>query len=452
LASVAGLALLLSSGGVGLMTPAAGQEESTGEGIGGFDAGGQAAATRQIFTPVNNIIPTEHLLEASTPYAANELTQGPSGHAVAAAWWPGDTFANACVAYPEGFPNAGDPNFEWYPGPKIPIPCYEERAESFSPPAEGQSTTDTYENMPPAVVQTKAEGTEVSAVAEYAPQGAEGYSVAAQSARTRATIVEATLVSEATSQVNDIVLGAGAIRIQGVVSTAKATSNGTTAEVSGGTTVFGATVNGVPVSIDENGVSVTETSSGPLGQALDPLAEVLTQAGISIKLSGPTKTLEGARGEIATGGLIVSLDNAPYLANLPPELKGQLPADPTGKLTLVFGQAFARADATPGFGEFSEVEDIVDDIVDDIGAEVSGDALVDDGGTAAPVSGQTSVAETSTVQPAAATTGVPAGTAVGVGLVLLAIFGSGLAAYGLHKLATGVFEPVRGTTCPLESG
>ena len=447
---VGGLALLAAGGG-GLVLPASAQEDSGGEGIGGFDATARAAATRQIFTPVNNIIPTENLIEMSIPYASATLSQGPLGHAVAAMAWPGDTFANACVAYPQGFPGPDDPNFDWYPedGPRIPIPCYEQRAESFAPqgPAE-----DSNQDFPGALMETRAEDRVVSAVAEYAPQGVEGFSVAGESARSRAAVEEGVLVSEASSRVNDIVLGAGAIRIQGVVSTARATSDGAAAMVSGGTTVLGATVAGVPVTIDQNGVSLAEQSTGPLGQVFDPLAEVLAPLGITMQLSGPTTTVEGAEGEIATGGLIVTLDNAAYLANLPPEVTGQLPVDLTGKLTLVFGQTSARASATPGFGEFSDIGDVVDDVVDSGSAEVSGEILSDEGTLSAPVSGQVAATETATAQPAVSGRSLPSSTAVTLALVLLALIGSGLAAYGLHKLGTAAFEPVAATNCPLESG
>ena len=213
------------------------------------------------------------------------------------------------------------------------------------------------------------------------------------------------------------------------------------------------TLGGVPIAIDENGISIQGQGSGPLGPVVDQLAPVLDQLGVTAKLSGPVKTVEGGSGEIVSGGLIVTLDNAMYLSMLPPELRGQLPVDLTGKLTLVFGQASAKASATPGFGEFAPLEDIVEDTpVEPVGeASVAGDSLgvVD---TAAPVSGQVSVTETAVAQPAASGRSLPPATPVSVGLALLGLIGSGLAAFGLHKLGTGVFAPVAATHCPLESG
>jgi hypothetical protein len=451
--TVVGVALLLV-GATGLFVPALGQEESAGEGVGGFDTDARAAATRQIFTPENNILPTENLIEVSNPYAATQLSGGPSGHALAAMFWPGDTFANACGAFPGGIPDENQaPD---YPEqlPRVPVPCWEERAESFSPPAEGQSPTVQKSSFGGSLT-SRAEGTDVSALAQFDPQGAQGFSVGPESAESKGTIDKGLLVAEATSKLSDIVIGGpGGLVIKGLVSTAKATSDGTKAEVTGGTTIFGATLGGVPVTIDENGITVQEQSSGPLGGVLDQLKPVLDQLAITAKLTTPVKTVEGAGGEIVTTGLVVTLDNAPYLANLPPELKGQLPVDVTGRTTLVFGQASAKAAATPGFGEFTEDEPVVEEPPADTGGDVSvaGDSLGTDTGFAAPVSGQVSATETSVTQPVATTRSLPDGTAVSLGLVILALVGTGLAAFGLNKLATGVFEPVVGTNCPLESG
>jgi hypothetical protein len=273
-----------------------------------------------------------------------------------------------------------------------------------------------------------------------------------QSATATNKIEAKTLIAESASRVNDIILGGGAVRIGGVVSTAKATSDGNAATVSGGTVVVGAFVGGVPVTIGENGVSVAgQVDSGPLAPVLDPITPVLQTLGISMRLTPPTKTVEGASGEISTGGLVVTIDNTPFLSNLPPEIKGQLPADPSGTLSLIFGQTSAKASATPGFGEALPLEDLVEDTPVDTGADtaVAGDVVSD---TAAPISGQVSATESTPAQPASSGRTLPSGSAVTVGLVLLALIGSTLVAYGLRKLGTGVFEPVATTNCPLESG
>jgi hypothetical protein len=301
-------------------------------------------------------------------------------------------------------------------------------------------------------METKAEGTDVSAKAEYTPQGAEGFSLGTQSATAVDKIEGKVLVAESASRVSDIILGGGAVRIGGVVSSAKASSDGTVATVTGGTTVVGAFVNGIPITIDANGVSVAgQFGSGPLAPVLDPINAVLQQLGISMRLTGPTQTLEGGSGEIVSGGLLISIDNSPFLSQLPPELSSQLPVDPTGTLTLFFGQTAAKASATPGFGESLPVEDVVEDTPIDSGASVAGEVLSDTG-EALPISGQATTSESSTPQVVSTSRALPDGSAVSVGLVLLALIGSALAAYGLRKLGTGMFEPVATTNCPLDGG
>jgi hypothetical protein len=428
-ATIGGLALLLSAGLGGFLLPAKAQEGG-GTGVGGYNALSIAAATRQIYTPQTNIIPAENLLDLSVPYALSNLTQG-SARAVGSTAWPGDTFATACRA------QAG-------------VPCYPFYAEAFFPqgPADGAP-----EQTPPGSSMV-AHAEELAALGkgEFTPQGASGFGVGASTATSTSNITGGAVTAESVSRVNDIILGGGAVHIESVLSITKATSDGTKADATGSTSVVGLTVAGIPVAINENGVSLAGqiNTGNPLAPALDPVLAALTTAGITLKLAGPVKTVDGAHADVLAGGLIVSMDNAVALNNVPNEVRTQLPLDPTGKLTLVFGQASALADATPGFAEALQDETpAVPDITPEIPTDVSGNVSTleaaplpaDTGAVAAPAS--------AAVQPASVS--LPsASSPIGLGLVILACVGAAAMAFGLRRLGTDVFQPVSVTACPLE--
>jgi hypothetical protein len=260
-------------------------------------------------------------------------------------------------------------------------------------------------------------------------------------------------VAESVSRVSDIILGAGAIRIESVVSTAKATSDGNVADAVGSTKVEGFTIAGFPVSVTTEGVSVAGQFNvpNPLGPAIDPVNAALETLGAKVALSTPVVTKEGGKADVIAGGLIISFDNAIVLGNIPPEAKANFPIDPQGKTTLVFGQASALADASPGFGEDLALEEAppVEAIIDTGSGDVSaGDSVAVSADVPASVPLVAAPDTGATVRgtrASAITTG-----AVGVGLVLLAIAGAILGAAGLKRLGTGMFEPISVTACPQE--
>ncbi len=426
----AGMTLLLGA----LLVPVHAQEtppEGASGGVGGFTLSATAAATRQIFRPENNIIPAENLLDLSIPYSTAQLSQG-SGHAVGSTVWPGDTLATACRAAPE-------------------IPCYPFYAESFFPqgPADGKAEQE----VPGTTMLAHSEEQESIGKAEATPLGAGGESVGVMSSQSTSSIKSGTAVAEGVSRVSDIILGAGAIRIESVVSRAKATSDGTKGDAIGSTAVEGLTVAGFPASVSSDGVSIAGQFNvpNPLGPAIDPVNAALQTLGVSMKLSTPIVTKEGGKAEAVAAGLILTFDNGLLVQNIPPEVKANLPLDPQGKTTIVLGSASALADASPGFGESLPLEEAP--LVEELTDTGTGDLAAGD-----------SVA-VSTELPASTPVAAPANngaivqgtrasavstTAVGLGLVLLALAGAILGAAGLKRLGTGMFEPMSVTACPQE--
>ena len=424
-----GLTLVLGS----VLMPATAQEApppvTDGGGVGGYRLSATAAASRQIFRPENNIIPAENLLDLSIPFSVAQLSQG-SGRAVGSTVWPGDTLATACRAEPS-------------------IPCYPFYAESFYP--QGPADAKPAQEIAGTTMTAHSEEQESVGKGEVTPVGASGEQIGASTSTSTASIKTGVAVAESVSRVSDIILGAGAIRIESVASTAKATSDGNAADAVGSTVVQGFTIGGVPVSVTTEGVSAAgQVVPSPLGQVIDPINAVLETLGATITLSKPIVTKEGGKAEVVAGGLIISFDNALVVGNIPPEVKANFPIDPQGKLTLVFGQAAALADASPGFGEDLPTEDVAP--VAEITDTGTGDLSAGDS-----VAVSTDVPSTPTAAPAdtgATVQGTRASalstTAVSVGLVLLALAGAILGGAGLKRWGTGMFEPISVTACPQE--
>ena len=431
--------LMVIGGGAGLLWPAQAQD-AAGGGVGIYDLTATGSAMREIVDTANNPLPTEKFLDVSMEYTVANLSGG-SGRGLGSTFWPSDAGANACAAVPE-------------------MPCYPIRAESFYPQGPAEASNG---DVPGSVMQSKAGEKEAMGIASTAGQGAE---VSGTSSNSLATVKDGLAIAETTASVQSLNLG-GQVRIDKVVSVAKAVSDGAKAEVTGRTTVTGLTIGGQPATIDENGVRFAgQGTANPLlpGGPLVPLNDVLKQAGITMTLANPIKTIEGAKGEIVAGGLIITLDNNPFVSQLPPEVMSAIVVPGLGgvpplggKITLILGQASASAAGNPGFGDF--VEDITAPI-EDIGTPIESTPVEDVSGSV-EVSGSTdttpqqlgsSGTRTAAVaQPVASGRGLPAGTPVSAALVIMSLVGAGIAAFGLRRLATDVFAVGGTTTCPLES-
>jgi hypothetical protein len=296
-----------------------------------------------------------------------------------------------------------------------------------------------------------SEEKEATAKGEFTPAGAQGFTVGAMTSTATTSTKTGKAVADSVSRVSDLVLAGGVIRIESVVSYAKAVSDGTAADAQGSTAIEGFTIADQAVTVTQDGVTLAgQPVPNPLGPAIDPVSAALKTLGVTISLSKPIVTKDGAHADVIAGGLIVAFDNAVILGNIPPEVRGNFPVDPTGKTTLVFGQASALADATPGFlddvpaDELPPVADIVDTGPGDV---VPGDSVVlSSEVTASPAPGP---AASPPVQQASAS--LPAAsTPVGLGLVLLACVGAGAAAFGLRRLGTDLFQPIPVTACNQE--
>jgi hypothetical protein len=111
------------------------------------------------------------------------------------------------------------------------------------------------------------------------------------------------LVLSGESSMGRVTIGGGQIVIDGIHVTASITNDGTTPSYKAGVSVASATIGGIPVTIDENGVHVAGQGGGlPYKQASDALNSALNKAGIQIFLVQPEVTNCSQTGTGGGGG------------------------------------------------------------------------------------------------------------------------------------------------------
>lgn len=120
------------------------------------------------------------------------------------------------------------------------------------------------------------------------------------------------MTAGASSEVNDIA-AAGVLTIENVSSSVSGAVGGTpgTATQQATLTVTGATVAGIPVTVDNNGVTVSEQSApGPLGAATqEQVNGALAAAGVQVRTvpgAEPVATPDGTKVEVDSGGLVIT--------------------------------------------------------------------------------------------------------------------------------------------------
>jgi hypothetical protein len=253
----------------------------------------------------------------------------------------------------------------------------------------------------------------------------------------------------ANSVVQNLVFGAGAVKIDSVTSAAEAHSDGVKADGTASTTVNGMTVNGMPATVDENGVHFGSQGQ-PANKAVNDAAQqALAQSGFSMVVSAPTKDVKGSNASVTAGSLIISW------------------ATGAGNPTFVWtvGGAQASVAATPG-DESPSIADLGTSVAGgpaDTGS--SGDlASLDTSpsgvspgglGVASGVAGSGSpVAPTGSAGNNKETPFTNA-TAFGArpttfGWVLLALIAAGLVAFGLRRLTDDLLAERAASVCPLD--
>jgi hypothetical protein len=325
-----------------------------------------------------------------------------------------------------------------------------EGARALNSPVRAEARTGgepkvTNTDTPGAVMTATATDEQVTADAEVGQSVAPGFgSFGDLKSHTRVALTGvSTAVAEARSEATDLDIG-GVVKIESVISTAKATTDGVKARAEGATTVSGATIAGVPVSFDDKGLTVAGTNN-PLGAtASDTVNAAVKAAGMTIAVSRPTTTLEGGNVDYNAGSLV---------------LFWQQQAETS--MTVVLGGASISLAATQAL-DFSGPDLPVTDVapVDDgfsAGTPgtpgTPGDLPVEaplDAGTA-PVTGAAAPAaaapELAGPELAARRLDLPEG--ISPATLVLGLVGAGLFAAGFKRLPDRLLEQAPATTCAL---
>lgn len=258
--------------------------------------------------------------EGEVPLSQVRLVSGPVGYALSSIAWPGALAANAGSL----LVLAG-----------APLPP--EQAQQLNDPVRAETRTGgpstvTNSSVPGAVMHAGVvPGKVASDSLVDGGQAGKTAGFGTTSTNSSAVLATATATSTADSRAKGISLASGVVTVDSVVSHATATTDGRLAKASGSTVVTGLQVAGVPVTVDDHGVTVNGTTT-PFDPTLTKtVSSALSQLNMRIALSSPTTARQGGTVSYDAGSLIVSW-NPPGSANL---------------ITAVLGGARVVASANP---------------------------------------------------------------------------------------------------------
>lgn len=461
--------------------------------------GGIIASSRgnpvQVTYDSPNLLPTgSPILQFSVPEALATISSGPVGYALASFLFPGPLIADLDAALAASGQSTG-------------IPPYPIRSEAFFPSGPEQASQG--EQGVEMVAST--DFADSLARSSYAGLSLDPAAFVGAMAATSQSVVEGdALVSRARSEVSDISIAGGLIAIESVVTDLVAASNGSDGATSGGTTVSGVTVLGLPATIDENGIrfvdpprepdpenpiggaigGALEPVTGPVGDALGgvagPLNDLLEQvdaagdealqqlfeaSGIEVELLEPVENVDEGVATRSASGISITLNydgqNTPVLSDLlqlvptselPAENLGPIPFSPQAlakllervhQMRFAIGVADVSASATPAFVFEPPAFEPTAPITTPTPTRSSGGGGSTGGGfeSATPDLPAPAAPQTVVPVPASNESSFPFGDALPALLVFAAVLGSPFFAAGSTRLADNALAPVV-ASCP----
>lgn len=370
--------------------------------------------------------------EGVAPEAVARLQNGPVSYALSSIAWPGTLAGNLGTLLIV----AG--------GSSVP-----QQATQLNDPVRAEARTGEKANntsVPGATMTADAGRQEVTAVAQTPATQAPGVGTfGSVSGTSRAALTgPSTAVATAQSRITDIAVAGGQLKVANLTSLAEATTDGTTATVNGTTTASGASIAGIPVTIDDRGITVAGNNQGVNSIATATVNQVVSALGIKVALISPTGTPKGSAVDYNAGSLLVSWT---------PQ------ADK--RITVVLGGATVTVNAVPGFPVASTggAPGIPPAETGPLASDLTGSSFAPqftnppDLSGSPMISGPAPSAAPSVAAPALAPSlassplQLPAGN--GVAIVLLALAGAGLVTAGLHRLPGSVLA-APSARCPLE--
>ncbi|MFN2537914.1 MAG: hypothetical protein ABR549_07135 [Mycobacteriales bacterium] len=232
--------------------------------------------------------------DADIPQSLVSLTSGPVGYALSSVAWPGALLGNA-----------GSLVLLVQPGAPSQVSALNDpvRAEARTGSAEHSATNDSVPGAHMAADATPAKTTAVARVDGGSAGVLLGFGTSSSSSA--ASLGAQTGAVTADSTAKEISLAGGVVKIGSVVSHAEAFSDGVTARAKGATTVTGMTVAGVPVAVDDHGVTVSTQHGAVPPTAVAAVNSALTSLGMTIALSAPTQSRDGGTISYDAGSLLL---------------------------------------------------------------------------------------------------------------------------------------------------
>jgi hypothetical protein len=385
--------------------------------------------------------------QGDVPYSTSILSNGGVGYGLSSVAWPGAYGGNAGSLILVALPSQAGP---------VPVPdAVKGAVETVSPAlqypiraeARAGSTPDaSYSQIPGTTLTAHADTNNVQSVADV--QGAQQPGVATYGnihSDSSSTLDGNSVKALANSTVQNINLG-GVIKIQSLISTATATTDGTTPSANGATLVKGLTVAGQSASIDQSGLHIG-SSTQPVNAVVSQAAnQALDKLGMKVYVSQPLTEKDGGNITYQASSVVITW--------IPP-------SDPSNNVIIVtLGGARVSVAAGAGFDQAAQT-------TPDAGTAVTpsdtggGDASAL--GTSA-VSGDTGALGSSGVPASAGTAiGSTGGNAqnlggvniaktfggIGAGWLLAGLVGALLIGFGASRLIADLVDKPP-AICPLE--
>jgi hypothetical protein len=361
--------------------------------------------------------------EGEVPHSQVSLVSGPVGYALSSVAWPGALVANAGSL----LVLAG-----------APVPP--DVAQQLNDPVRAETRTGgpssvTNDSVPGAVMHASvAPG---KAAADSFVDGGEAGTTTGfgkTSTSSSAVLAASSATTTADSAAKDVSLAGGVVTLRSVVSHATATTDGEVATASGSTVVSGLEVAGVPVTVDDHGVTVNGTTTPVDPTLAETVNTALSQLNMRIALSSPSSSRQDGSVSYDAGSLIVSW-TPPQSANL---------------FTAALGGARVLAAASPT-DPAAQGEPAPPGTPSGVPGGSGGDV-----GAPAPLPALGGPPATGTADPpvAAAPAGAPApgpllsGTTTPASTITLCVLGALLLLGGLLRVPSTVLVPAPNRACP----
>ena len=443
---------------IGSSTAVVAQTSGGGSGLGGYKLDARAQALNVIHDSPDSPSPTHPDFDGSVPAAQSTTDTGPIGHGLASIFWPGPLGGNFGAALKQLGQVCAPP----LPVPGLPPVCAPipqqlkdngdyfndpVRAETFYPQAPQDSE---YKNIPGVTMNSHVTdgGKKVESLGSLDGFGAAGVGVIANLvAKTTNTLTDSAATTEATSEVNNVVLAGGMVTIGRVLSTAKLSTDGQKATGDGHTTIDGLKIAGQAATVDDQGVHIGGQSNPATGQINQAVAQALARSGLTMKLVANDNSINGATGSVTAGALVIQYQD---------DKNEVIPGAIHNSFTVALGGATADVDSSQGSNS-----DLGETPADVAASESSSGDTTSIAGPDIPPAGLGDFATSPSSLASARPRGNPAVAlpfrrtlntfGLAWGLVLFAVLVALGMAFGLRRLTDDVFAAApAAAACPLE--